>query len=406
MSNPIIYTDSIQSYSSSSDINLYTNKNNGNINIGNTKVLVSIPSLSVNNLTLINNDNLTLNTLTVNNITYKQPTTSYYFNFTNSSITTNKPANQTLNNVWTPESSFDPGAGNSLIKSFSISASILNNLYNAIIELTLFSSVTPDINSCLQYYFTITDSTLQTLYYTSYKSDDINDLSSNPDIPTGYILRKDVNFLSGFQSKETLTYFFNIYCTVTKYIASSPLRKLNTFYSGHSTLGPNSISNITIYNSYNAGYNTIMTNNYLFSAASTIQNTLSCTGSTEISFGIPILLTKGIWNITMCTTINVPTYDTNRLNTRFNHFMLYYKSNITNDIIPDSYSYNYISNDSTSNILEQTISNNNILVITQDVCIIYPFIKLLSPYTSNTITFKNLNTITNSISGYYINRIK
>jgi hypothetical protein len=399
---PTIYSDNIQS-STTSNINLYTNKNSGTINIGSpSNTTVYIPTLQTDNITVqnakdIRTADLTVNNLTINdNITYLNNNTTYYFNYNNSTITHTGftvPTSPFTPNYESPALTYTVSPTSILVRSFTMNASILNNLGSSIIEMTLYSSVINDINCSLQYYFTITGtSNINTpIYYTSNNSDDVNDLVTSPDTPTPYILRKNVSFNSTMQDSQ---YSINIYILLNRYTTST-LRKLNIYFSTF-TLP----SKIDIYKYYSVGYNCIMTNNYIFSNTAGVQDTSTNTGTSEIQFGIPITLSKGIWSISMYTTLSIPA-------TTYNYFMTYYKSSNDNNIISDSYSYNYLYNP-TAAVLQQNINNDNILIITNN-CEITPFIKLLAPYTGNTLTFKNINSNTgalaNTASGYTISRI-
>jgi hypothetical protein len=367
--NTSIYNDNIQSITTI-NTELYTNKIRGNIILGNNNVSVNINNLSVSNLSVSNLslNNVNVNNLIVNNnIEYNQPSgTTLYINSTNT-ITETIPSSSYINQY-----TMSNGVN---IQTLTITGSILKKLINSIIFLNLNCTTTPDISGVLQYKFQI-ETLGGSILLTSNLSDDINDLSTNPiDVPTSYTcsIYSNTNLNNII---ETDTFNFKI-------ITNNTLinKKLNIYYYESSSR----YSSITILNNYNIGYTQLYTNNYIFAnPTSGLQDNITVTLNNEIEFGLPMYLSKGIWNINFYTTINPPS-------TSFCYLILIYKDQDYN-IIETNYSYNYFHTAVLSSIYISTniaINNNNRYIT--------PFIRVT---TGQANTFKNTNG-----SGFKIMRI-
>lgn len=393
--NTTIYNDNIQSLTTN-NITLYTNKLNGQITLGNTNVNVSMNNVSLNNLSVTNIDNINninVSFLTVNNITCNQPSeTKLYFN-SNNTLTTTIPSSTTATFV----SSFS--SVTTATYNFTVDGSILKNFKNSIFTTNLYCTVSPDIGSQIQYKFDISRNGVSLL--TSYLSDDINDLTT-PDP----LLYSNTMFTHTFLNNVIDGQTYTIMITFT--LSPSATNKSVTMYINSAFP-----SYIGVVNNYNVGYfNNTIKNNYIFSNPNATINSVLTTSAAndsvqfstvsanvDVSFGLPMYLSVGVWNIEMYTTILL-TAGTNVI-----HLMLSYKNSVTPSTVYNSISYYGYVPINGSQLPLKLLST---LVITTDNTYVTPYLKLLTGCTTP-LTFKTVNTasgqLINTASGYNIIRI-
>jgi hypothetical protein len=393
--NTIIYNDNIQSLTSN-NINLYTNKLNGQITLGNTNVPVSMNNVSLNTLSVTTIDNInTINVsfLNVNNLICNQPNeTKLYFN-SNNTLTDSIPSSTTATII----SSF---SGSTLLSyDFTINGSILKNFKNYIIKSNIYCTISPDISCQVVYYYDIMVTGASTYLLRSVESDDINDLTTvDPILYTISMFTDTVldNIIDG-QSYTIRVYFK---------ISSQSSRNLTMY------LNSSFPSYISFISNYNVGYNANLTNNYLFSNPTTTSNpSLSTSASnntltfasnfvgTDVVFGTAMYLCKGIWNIDMYTTILTSVVNA------YIYLMLSYKKSDNASIVYDTINYyGYLPTSGTEFSLKLTCT----LVITTSNTYVIPYLSLLTGCTTP-LAFKNVNTATGQListaSGYNITRI-
>jgi hypothetical protein len=172
-------------------------------------------------------------------------------------------------------------------------------------------------------------------------------------------------------------------------------------------------SYIGVVNNYNVGYfNNTIKNNYIFSNPNATINSVLTTSAAndsvqfstvsanvDVSFGLPMYLSVGVWNIEMYTTILL-TAGTNVI-----HLMLSYKNSVTPSTVYNSISYYGYVPINGSQLPLKLLST---LVITTDNTYVTPYLKLLTGCTTP-LTFKTVNTasgqLINTASGYNIIRI-
>jgi hypothetical protein len=397
--NTTIYNDNIQSLTSN-NINLYTNKLNGQITLGNTNVPVSMNNVSLNNLSVNNIDNIAninVSSLTVNSIICNQPNeTKLYFNSDNT-LTRIIPSSTTAFATVSLASFL-----NNII-DFSVQGSVLKEFKNYIITTNLYCKVSPDVNSQIQYKFDILRNGISIL--TSNYSDDINDLSLNNimDPSLCNCTFYAYNLLDNVTDREAYT------VRITFTIAPTVIAGKSLFMY-YNSLFPSYISFIS---NYNVGYyNNTIKNNYIFSNPYTSINSVLSTFTTndtaefsttsaniDVSYGLPIYLSVGVWNIEMYT-VAYP-----QIAPYYIYLELSYKNSVTPSIVYDTTKYyNYVS-------LQNhfiTIKINSIIVITSPNTYVRPFLKTLTGCTLP-LQFKNFNTYTgqviNNASGYNIIRL-
>jgi uncharacterized protein YjbI with pentapeptide repeats len=266
-----------------------------NLNVTNLSVSnISTTNLSVRNLTSINISTpiLSIDNLSVNNISYIQETgTNYYLNNTNSIIQQNIPTTST-----TVNHSLNTTMDGYSAKSFNILGSTLKEFNNSLITLTLFCSVTPasDFIGKTQFTFTITSLTNSggIVYASSLVSDDINHISASTLLPFTCQMNLSSDTINSLT--DSTIYFLNIKVLTS---VSSTTKFLRVSYDTTSN-----VSTINILKLINIGYTNTITNNWPYAQGSGVQDTFTMTTS-EQDFGNPMVLSKGIWSITMYTSI-------------------------------------------------------------------------------------------------------
>ncbi len=397
--NTTIYNDNIQSLTSN-NITLYTNKLNGQITLGNTNVPVSMNNVSLNNLSVINIDNINninVSFLNVNNINCIQPSeTRLYFN-SNNIITTTIPSSTT------GFATILIGDAISVPIDFTIDGNILKNFKGYIITTNLFCSIISDISSQVQYRFDISRNGVSLL--TSNLSDDINDLSLNNVVdPSSCICNFYAhNFLDSVIDGETYTVRLTFITSPNNVAGKRLFMYYNSLYPSY----------ISFVNNYNVGYyNNTIKNNYIFSNPSAVINSVLSTSSSndtvifsasspnvDVSFGLPMYLSVGVWNIEMYTTI------VTTVATTYVYLILSYKNSVTPSTVYDTipfYEYSGINGS------QLPIKISSTLVITTANTYVTPFLRTITGCTTP-LTFKTVNTFSgqpiNTASGYNITRI-
>ena len=286
--NTTIYNDNIQS-TSITNTQLYTNKLNGNIILGNSNVNVSITNLSVTNLSVTN---ISVTNLSANNITYIQDTGSIYYLNNNNTIGT---IQTTIPSSTTPVG-YQLTTNGTSVKSFNILGSTLKQFNNSLITMNLFSNITVNLDTLgkIQYNFTISSATgnTGTVYANSVLSDDINNITATQSSYSAqlYLSSDTINSLI-----DSTNYFLNIriYTSVT----TNTTKRLTISYDTTSYVSTINILKIT-----NIGYTNNITNNWVYAAATGVQDTFTMTTGDQ-EFGNSMYLSKGIWQITMYTSI-------------------------------------------------------------------------------------------------------